>query len=57
MKNKNIDQKISKAFNQKMYEYKYRYLGDKAGTIYTNWCTESQFENCYKNTVVLSKIN
>ena len=57
MKTINPDQQINAAFNQQMYEFKYRYLGDKAGTIYTNWCTQSQFENCYKNTVVLSKTN
>jgi hypothetical protein len=53
----NFDKQIENAFNQPMYEYRYRYLQDITGTIYTNWCTASQFENCYPNTIVIDKRN
>ena len=57
MKTTNQDQQINAAFNQQMFEFKYRYTNDKAGTIYTNWCTENQFKNCYPETIVISKTN
>ncbi len=51
----NIDQQIENALNQKMYEWKYKYLQDKNNTIYTTWATESNFKDAYKKTKVISK--
>ena len=49
------EQQIFNAFNQTMFEYKYRYSDDPNKTVYTNWLTEGQFKSCYPNAIVISK--
>ena len=51
------NEQIIEMLNQKMFEFKYRYIDDISGNIYTNWMTESQFKNCYPRTIVISKTN
>ena len=48
-------QQINAALNQKMYEWKYKYLDDKSNSVYTTWATESNFKSSYKKTKVISK--
>ena len=57
MKSAHINNQINEALNAQMFEYKYRYIQDKAATVYTNWLTENQFKTCYPDTIVISKTN